>query len=154
MQSTISYIYIIYIYIIYIYIWANMGVLLCLLLVSMFVIVVVLVFSSYWYINLYFIDVVPYITEWRLEHLELHWQICTLMREMWFARHDTSHPIASIYGDVGKLDEAVDSLPEIEIWGINAYRGISSQALKPAQNCRFGLIFGVLKLRGTPKWMV
>ncbi|CAL1133462.1 unnamed protein product [Cladocopium goreaui] len=45
--------------------------------------------------------------------------------------HDTSHPIASIYGDVGKLDEAVDSLPEIEIWGINAYRGISSQALKP-----------------------
>eukprot|EP00435_Cladocopium_sp_Y103_P061611 s423_g23.t1 len=39
--------------------------------------------------------------------------------------HDTSHPIASIFGDVGKLDEAVDSLPEIEIWGINAYRGIS-----------------------------
>ena len=36
-----------------------MGVLLCLLLVSMFVIVVVLVFfSSYWYTNLYFIDVV------------------------------------------------------------------------------------------------
>jgi hypothetical protein len=55
---------------------------------------------------------------------------------------------------VGKLDEAVDSLPEIEIWGINAYRGISSQALKPAQNCRFGLIFGVLKLGDTPKWMV
>lgn len=39
--------------------------------------------------------------------------------------HDTSHPIASIFGDVGKLDEAVDSLPEIDIWGINAYRGIS-----------------------------
>lgn len=44
-----------------------------------------------------------------------------------FDRHDTSHPIASIFGDVGKLDEAVDSLPEIEIWGINAYRGISCQ---------------------------
>ncbi|CAK9096309.1 unnamed protein product [Durusdinium trenchii] len=35
------------------------------------------------------------------------------------------HPIASIYGDVGKLDQAVDSLPEIDLWGINAYRGIS-----------------------------
>lgn len=44
-----------------------------------------------------------------------------------FDRHDTSHPIASIFGDVGKLDEAVDSLPEIDIWGINAYRGISCQ---------------------------
>ncbi|CAK9046695.1 Beta-glucuronidase [Durusdinium trenchii] len=27
------------------------------------------------------------------------------------------HPIASIYGDVGKLDQAVDSLPEIDLWG-------------------------------------
>eukprot|EP00437_Effrenium_voratum_P002644 CAMPEP_0181421910 /NCGR_PEP_ID=MMETSP1110-20121109/13338_1 /TAXON_ID=174948 /ORGANISM="Symbiodinium sp., Strain CCMP421" /LENGTH=751 /DNA_ID=CAMNT_0023544983 /DNA_START=24 /DNA_END=2279 /DNA_ORIENTATION=+ len=40
-------------------------------------------------------------------------------------RHDTSHPIASIFGDVQKLDQAADSLPEIDVWGINAYRGIS-----------------------------
>ncbi|CAJ1367611.1 unnamed protein product [Effrenium voratum] len=40
-------------------------------------------------------------------------------------QHDTSHPISSIFGDVGKLDQASDSLPEIDVWGVNAYRGIS-----------------------------
>ena len=40
---------------------------------------------------------------------------------------DTAHPISSIYGEVvGKFDEAVDLLrDEIDIWGINTYRGIS-----------------------------
>ncbi|CAE7648347.1 lacZ [Symbiodinium necroappetens] len=38
---------------------------------------------------------------------------------------DTSHPISSIYGDTGKLDQAAQALPEIDVWGINSYRGIS-----------------------------
>ena len=40
---------------------------------------------------------------------------------------DTDHPISSIYGDVlGKFDEAADLLrDDIDIWGINTYRGIS-----------------------------
>ncbi|CAE7197039.1 GUSB [Symbiodinium natans] len=41
---------------------------------------------------------------------------------------DTDHPISSIYGDTGKLDQASEALPEIDVWGINAYRGISCQS--------------------------
>ena len=40
-------------------------------------------------------------------------------------RLDTSHPISSIYGDTGRLDQAVEALPMIDVWGLNAYRGIS-----------------------------
>mmetsp|Transcript_26364 Transcript_26364/g.49529 ORF Transcript_26364/g.49529 Transcript_26364/m.49529 type:complete len:698 (-) Transcript_26364:151-2244(-) len=42
---------------------------------------------------------------------------------------DRDHPISSIYGDVGKLDEAVLSLPRVDVWGINVYRGISFGSL-------------------------
>jgi hypothetical protein len=37
---------------------------------------------------------------------------------------DTSHPIVSVYGEVPS-EETLDAMPEIDIWGINAYRGIS-----------------------------
>lgn len=42
------------------------------------------------------------------------------------SRYDTTHPISSIYGDTGRLSEAAEALPLIEIWGINSYRGIST----------------------------
>ena len=61
-----------------------------------------------------------------------------------YAKHrfDTSHPISSIYGDTGKLDQAAQALPEIDVWGINSYRGISypssfralQRARKPAES--------------------
>eukprot|EP00931_Biecheleriopsis_adriatica_P072070 TRINITY_DN4608_c0_g1_i1.p1 TRINITY_DN4608_c0_g1~~TRINITY_DN4608_c0_g1_i1.p1 ORF type:complete len:1027 (-),score=162.98 TRINITY_DN4608_c0_g1_i1:267-3347(-) len=40
-------------------------------------------------------------------------------------QHDTSHPIASIYGEVSRLDEAIQSLTSIDVWSINSYRGIT-----------------------------
>jgi hypothetical protein len=37
---------------------------------------------------------------------------------------DTTHPIVSVYGEVPAAD-TLAAMPEIDIWGINAYRGIS-----------------------------
>jgi glycosyl hydrolase family 2 len=37
---------------------------------------------------------------------------------------DTSHPIATIYGELPSA-ETIAAMPEIDVWGINAYRGIS-----------------------------
>jgi hypothetical protein len=37
---------------------------------------------------------------------------------------DTTHPIVSVYGEVPAAD-TLDAMPEIDIWGINAYRGIT-----------------------------
>jgi hypothetical protein len=37
---------------------------------------------------------------------------------------DTTHPIVSVYGEVPAVD-TLEAMPEIDIWGINAYRGIS-----------------------------
>jgi hypothetical protein len=37
---------------------------------------------------------------------------------------DTTHPIVTVYGEVPTA-ETIDAMPEIDIWGINAYRGIS-----------------------------
>jgi hypothetical protein len=36
---------------------------------------------------------------------------------------DTSHPIASVYGEV-PAKTVVDAMPNVDAWGINAYRGI------------------------------
>jgi len=38
---------------------------------------------------------------------------------------DSAHPIASIYGGLGQLDDAIARLPEIDVWAINSYRGLS-----------------------------
>jgi len=40
-------------------------------------------------------------------------------------QNDANHPVSSIYGDVGKLDQAAQALPEVDVWGLNSYRGIS-----------------------------
>eukprot|EP00933_Yihiella_yeosuensis_P071532 TRINITY_DN79733_c0_g1_i1.p1 TRINITY_DN79733_c0_g1~~TRINITY_DN79733_c0_g1_i1.p1 ORF type:complete len:945 (-),score=167.42 TRINITY_DN79733_c0_g1_i1:350-3184(-) len=40
-------------------------------------------------------------------------------------QHDTEHPIASIFGELSMLDQADERLGDIDVWGINAYRGIS-----------------------------
>jgi hypothetical protein len=37
---------------------------------------------------------------------------------------DPNHPVASIYGEVGGIDAMVNAMPDIDLWGINAYRGI------------------------------
>jgi hypothetical protein len=37
---------------------------------------------------------------------------------------DTTHPIVSVYGEVPAVD-TLEAMPDIDIWGINAYRGIS-----------------------------
>jgi hypothetical protein len=37
---------------------------------------------------------------------------------------DPSRPVASIYGEFERLEEALVSMPDIDLWGINAYRGI------------------------------
>lgn len=46
-------------------------------------------------------------------------EVATLIRAA-----DTSHPIATIYGEV-PTKAVVDAMPNIDVWGINAYRGIS-----------------------------
>ncbi len=37
---------------------------------------------------------------------------------------DASHPIATIYGELPSA-ETIAAMPEIDVWGVNAYRGIS-----------------------------
>lgn len=39
--------------------------------------------------------------------------------------HDTSHPIACVYGELDGLKDADGQLTDVDVWGINAYRGIS-----------------------------
>jgi len=38
---------------------------------------------------------------------------------------DPLHPVSTIYGEFEGLAESVAAMPDIDIWGINAYRGIS-----------------------------
>ncbi len=38
---------------------------------------------------------------------------------------DSEHPVVSIYGEVDGLSEMVAAMPDIDMWGINSYRGIS-----------------------------
>ncbi len=38
---------------------------------------------------------------------------------------DTTHPVATIYGELGDLAAAVSAMPDVDLWGINTYRGIS-----------------------------
>ena len=39
-------------------------------------------------------------------------------------RIDTSHPITTVYGELPSVD-TINSMPNIDIWGINSYRGIT-----------------------------
>lgn len=36
---------------------------------------------------------------------------------------DAAHPVATIFGEIGDVGEMLTSMPEIDLWGINAYRG-------------------------------
>src|SRR5690606_9504612 len=48
---------------------------------------------------------------------------------------DTEHPVSTIYGELGNPEEGtqieamLDTMPDIDIWGINAYRGMDHAAL-------------------------
>jgi hypothetical protein len=37
---------------------------------------------------------------------------------------DDAHPIITVYGEVPTVD-TIEAMPEVDVWGINAYRGIS-----------------------------
>jgi hypothetical protein len=37
---------------------------------------------------------------------------------------DNEHPISTIYGELGGIEAQIAAMPEIDLWGINAYRGI------------------------------
>ena len=38
---------------------------------------------------------------------------------------DSTRPISTIYGELDGIAEAIAALPQIDLWGINSYRGIS-----------------------------
>lgn len=38
---------------------------------------------------------------------------------------DQEHPVACIYGEIGGIHDVAEHMPEVDVWGINAYRGIS-----------------------------
>lgn len=42
---------------------------------------------------------------------------------------DPNHPVATIYGELGDIEGMIESMPNIDLWGINAYRGIDHAAL-------------------------
>jgi hypothetical protein len=46
-------------------------------------------------------------------------EVATLIRAA-----DTTHPIATVYGEVPSK-AVVDGMPNVQVWGINSYRGIS-----------------------------
>lgn len=45
---------------------------------------------------------------------------------------DPNRPVTTIYGELGGLEGMVDSMPDIDLWGINTYRGLSFGDLFPA----------------------
>jgi hypothetical protein len=48
---------------------------------------------------------------------------------------DTTHPIATIYGEL-PAPETIAAMPQIDVWGINAYRGLSFGDLFDAWRAR------------------
>ena len=38
---------------------------------------------------------------------------------------DDEHPISTIYGELGGIEAQMAAMPNIDLWGVNAYRGIS-----------------------------
>lgn len=42
---------------------------------------------------------------------------------------DSTRPVMTIFGELGGIDEMLETMPDIDIWGINAYRGIDHAAL-------------------------
>jgi len=40
-------------------------------------------------------------------------------------QNDDAHPVSTIYGELGQIEESLSGMPDIDVWGINAYRGIS-----------------------------
>ena len=72
------------------------------------------------------------------------------------SRHDTTHPISSIYGGTGNLNQAVEALPIIDIWGFNIYSGISAWPNKGLFGVSrgFGNLFSdVASITGKPMYL-
>jgi hypothetical protein len=42
---------------------------------------------------------------------------------------DPAHPVATIYGEFGDIEAMLEGMPNIDVWGINAYRGKDHAAL-------------------------
>lgn len=42
---------------------------------------------------------------------------------------DSTRPVMTIFGELGGIEEMLETMPNIDIWGINAYRGIDHAAL-------------------------
>jgi hypothetical protein len=38
---------------------------------------------------------------------------------------DDEHPISTIYGELGGIEAQIAAMPNIDLWGVNAYRGIT-----------------------------
>jgi hypothetical protein len=66
-----------------------------------------------WNYNGLYVDLAPAAAQARLN------EVARLVRAA-----DTSHPIATVYGEV-PAKAVVDAMPDIDVWGINAYRGLS-----------------------------
>lgn len=66
-----------------------------------------------WNYNGLYVDLTPAAAQARLN------EVARLIRAA-----DTSHPIATVYGEL-PTKAVVDAMPDIDVWGINAYRGLS-----------------------------
>lgn len=42
---------------------------------------------------------------------------------------DSAHPVVTVYGEIGDIGPMIEAMPDIDIWGINAYRGKDHSAL-------------------------
>jgi hypothetical protein len=71
------------------------------------------VIGNEWNYNGLYVDLSAAASQARLN------EVATLIRQA-----DSAHPIASVYGEVPPK-AVVDAMPNIDVWGINSYRGIS-----------------------------
>jgi len=53
------------------------------------------------------------------------WESVSRLEEAaaYIKQQDTAHPVACIYGELGGLQDVVPRLTDVDVWGINVYRG-------------------------------
>lgn len=71
------------------------------------------VIGNEWNYNGLYVDLTPAAAQTRLN------EVAALIRAA-----DPSHPIATVYGEL-PTKAVVDAMPNVDLWGVNAYRGIS-----------------------------
>ena len=57
-----------------------------------------------------------------LSHVELLARVAEVVRLVKEA--DSAHPVATVYGELPSA-ETLEALSEVDVWGINSYRGLS-----------------------------